>query len=61
MILLILQIVVVAMVLGLVVWLCTQVPFLAPFARIIRVVAIVVFIIYIIYILMGLIGGVHIR
>ena len=57
MITLLLQLVIVAIILGLVVWLVSQVPFLAAFAQIIRVVAIVLFIVYILYILMSLIGG----
>lgn len=55
----ILQIIVVALILGLVCWLCTQVPFLAPFAKIVQVVCVVLFIIWIIYLLMGLVGGMH--
>jgi hypothetical protein len=56
----ILQIIIVALILGLVVWLCSQVPFLAPFARIVQVVCVVLFVIWIIYLLMGLVGGVHV-
>jgi hypothetical protein len=55
----ILQIIIVALVLGLVVWLCSQVPFLAPFARIVQVVCVVLFVIWIIYLLMGLVGNGH--
>lgn len=54
---LILQLLVVALILGLIFWLVEQVPGIAPFARIIRVVAIVLFIIYVIYVLMSLLGG----
>jgi hypothetical protein len=59
MITILLQLLIIAIVLGLVVWLVGQVPFIAPFARIIQVVCIVIFVIYVIYILMGLLGGVH--
>jgi hypothetical protein len=56
MIALILQLVIIALVLGLIIWLAEQIPFVAPFAHIIRVVAIVLFIIYLIYVLMGFLG-----
>lgn len=59
MIIILLQLVIVALVLGLVCWLVMQVPFFAPFARIIQVVAVVLFIIWVIYILMGFVGGGH--
>jgi len=58
MVTLLFQLLIVAIICGLVVWLCTQIPFIAPFANIIRVVAICLFIIYCIWILMGLMGGV---
>jgi cation transporter-like permease len=56
MITLLLQLIIVAIVLGLIAWLVSQIPFLAPYAQIIRVVCICVFVIYVIYILMGLLG-----
>jgi len=52
MIAIVLQLLVVALILGLVCWLTTQVPGVAPFARIVQVVCIVLFIIYVIYVLM---------
>jgi len=52
-----LQLLIVAILCGLIVWLATQIPFIAPFANIIRVVAICLFVIYCIWILMGFIGG----
>jgi hypothetical protein len=45
-----------AIVLGLIVWLATQIPFIAPFAQIIRVVCVCIFVIYVIYVLIGLVG-----
>jgi hypothetical protein len=57
MIALIIQLLIIAVVLGLVIWLVEQIPGVAPFANIIRVVAIVIFVIYLLYILMGLVGG----
>lgn len=59
MLVLLLQLVIVALVLGLICWVVTQVPMLGPFAQIIRVVCVVIFVIYVIYLLMGLLGGVH--
>jgi hypothetical protein len=56
MITLLLQLIIVAIVLGLIYWLVTQIPFMAPFARIVQVVVVVIFVIYVIYILMGLLG-----
>jgi hypothetical protein len=56
MITLLLELVIVAIVLGLIIWLVQQIPGVAPFANIIRIVCICIFIIYVIYILMGLIG-----
>lgn len=53
----IIQLVIVALVLGLVCWLVTKVPFFAPFAQIIQVVAVVLFIIYILYILLNFVTG----
>jgi VIT1/CCC1 family predicted Fe2+/Mn2+ transporter len=53
---LLLQLVIAAIVLGLVWWLVAQIPPMAPFAHIIQVVCIVIFVIYVIYILMGLVG-----
>jgi len=54
-----LQLVIAALVVGLVLWLVQQIPGVAPFANIIRVVAIVIFVIYIIYLLMGFMGAGH--
>lgn len=51
-----LWLVIVALILGLIYWVTTQIPFLAPFAHIIRVICIVIFVIYVIYLLMGLLG-----
>lgn len=61
MITIILQLLIVAIVLGLVCWLVTQIPGIQPFAQIIRVVCIVLFVIWVIYVLMGLIGGTHLN
>jgi hypothetical protein len=52
-----LYLVILAIVLGLIIWLAEQIPGIAPFVQIIRVVCIVIFVIYVIYILMGLLGG----
>lgn len=51
-----LWLIIVALILGLIYWVTTQVPFMAPFANIIRVVCIVIFVIYVIYLLMGILG-----
>jgi hypothetical protein len=51
-----LQLVVAAIVIGLILWLIQQIPGVAPFARIIQVVCICIFVIYVIYILIGLLG-----
>lgn len=51
-----LYLLIVAIVLGLIYWVTTQLPFLAPFANIIRIICIVIFVIYVIYFLMGLLG-----
>jgi hypothetical protein len=51
-----LYLVIVALILGLIYWVTTQVPFLQPFAHIIRVICVVIFVIYCIYLLMGLAG-----
>lgn len=59
MIMLILQLVIAAIVLGLIIWLVQQIPGVAEFAQIIRVVCIVIFVIYCIYVLMSLLGGGH--
>jgi hypothetical protein len=48
-----------AIILGLIIWLASQIPFIAPFANIIRVVCVTIFIIYVIMILMGLLGHTH--
>jgi hypothetical protein len=57
MIVLILQLVIIAIFLGLVCWLVAQIPFMAPYANIIRVICICLFVVYILYILMGAVGG----
>ena len=54
---LIIQLLILGILLGLVVWLAGQIPFMAPFARIIGVVASVLFVIYVLYVLMGFFGG----
>lgn len=59
MIAILLQLVIAALVLGLICWLVGQLPFFQPFAHIIQVVALVLFVIWIIYILMGFLGGGH--
>jgi hypothetical protein len=51
-----LYLVIVALVLGLIYWVTTQIPFLQPFAHIIRVICVVIFVIYVIYLLMGFLG-----
>jgi len=55
-----LYLVIVAIILGLVIWVVNQLPFLAPFAQIIRVVCVVIFVVYVIYVLIGLLGHVPI-
>lgn len=59
MITLLLQLIILAIVLGLIIWLANQIPFVAPFAHIIQVVAVCIFVIYIIWILIGFVGGGH--
>jgi len=54
MITLLLQLVIVAIILGLILWLASQIPGVAPFANIIRVVCICLFVIYLIYLLIHL-------
>jgi hypothetical protein len=49
-----------AIILGLIWWVCTQIPFLAPFAHIIQVLCVVIFVIYVLYVLIGFIGAGHI-
>lgn len=56
MIVALLYLVIVALVLGLIYWVTTQIPFLQPFAHIIRVICVVIFVIYVIYLLMGFLG-----
>ena len=56
MIAILLQLLIVAIICGLIVWLATQIPFIAPFANIIRVVAICLFVIYCLIVLSGLLG-----
>lgn len=60
MIVALLWLVIVALILGLIYWVTTQVPFLAPFSNIIKVICVVIFVIYVIYFLMGFLGGGHI-
>jgi hypothetical protein len=58
MITILLQLVIAAIILGLIIWLASMIPGLDPaFINIVRVVAIVIFVIYVIYILMELLGG----
>lgn len=59
MITILLELLIAAIILGLILWVAQQIPFLAPFVNIVRVVVIAVFCIYVIYVLMGLLGGVH--
>jgi hypothetical protein len=59
MIALLVQLLIVAIICGLIVWLCTQIPFIAPYANIIRVVAICLFVVYVLYLLGGILGGLH--
>jgi hypothetical protein len=47
---------IVAIILGLIYWVVTQVPFLAPFANIIRVVCVVIFVVYVLSVLAGFAG-----
>jgi hypothetical protein len=49
-----------AIILGLVWWVCTQLPFLAPFAHIIQVLCVVFFVIYVLYVLIGILGSGHV-
>jgi hypothetical protein len=56
-VIILLELLIVAIVVGLIVWLATQIPFIAPYANIIRVAALCLFIIYAIWVLIGLIGG----
>lgn len=59
MIAILLQLIVGAIIIGVVLWLIQQIPGVAPFANIIRVVIIAVFVIYVIYLLMAMLGGGH--
>jgi hypothetical protein len=52
-----LYLVIAAIILGLIWWVSTQLPFMAPFAHIIQVLCVVVFVIYVIYVLIGFIGA----
>jgi len=52
-----LQLIIAAIIIGLVLWLITQIPGVAPFANIVRVVAICLFVIYVIYLLYGILTG----
>jgi hypothetical protein len=63
MITILLELVIAAIVIGLILWLISQIPGVQPFANIIRVVAITIFVIYVIWILIGLLGGIppHLR
>lgn len=56
MIALLLQLVIVAIVCGLIVWLCVQIPFVAPYAHIIRTIVLCLFIIYCLYLLINLVS-----
>jgi len=56
MITLIVHILIAAIIVGLLLWLLTQIPFFAPFAQIIRVVVVVLFVIWVILQLLPLLG-----
>jgi len=55
----ILQLLIVAVILGAILWLAGYIPGIGQFLPIIRGVAIILFIIYVLYILMGFVGGGH--
>ena len=59
MIILLLQLLIVALILGLAVWLVSQIPGAAPFAHIVQVVCIVIFVVYILYLLMSFVSSGH--
>lgn len=59
MLVILLELLIAAIVLGVVIWLVSQIPGVAPYANIIRVVVFAVFIIYIIWILIGILNGGH--
>jgi cation transporter-like permease len=52
-----LYLVIAAIVCGVIIWLISQIPGVAPFANIIRVVVICVFVIYCIYLLINILNG----
>ena len=56
MITLIVHILIAAIIVGLLLWLLTQIPFFAPFAQIIRVVVVTLFVIWVILQLLPLLG-----
>lgn len=56
MITLIIHILIAAIIVGLLLWLLTQIPFFAPYAQIVRVVVLVLFVIWIILQLLPLLG-----
>jgi hypothetical protein len=53
---LIIHILVAAIIVGLLLWLLTQIPFFAPYAQIVRVVVLVLFVIWLILQLVPLLG-----
>ena len=59
MIAIILQLLIVAVILGAIIWLAGYIPGIGTFLPIIRGVAVILFIIYVLYILMGFVGGGH--
>jgi hypothetical protein len=59
MITLLLNLLIAAIVLGLILWIASQIPGIQPFVQIIRVVIIAIFCIYVIYVLMAVLGGGH--
>jgi hypothetical protein len=56
MITLIVHILIAALIVGLLLWCVTQIPFFAPFAQVIRVVVVVLFVIWLILQLLPLLG-----
>ena len=53
-----LYLLIVAIILGTIVWVAGQIPGVAPFARIIQVIVMVIFVVYVIWILIGMLGGI---
>jgi hypothetical protein len=51
--------IILAIVLGLAIWIIEQIPGVGPFARIIRGVAIAIFLIYLLWLLLGFFTGMH--